>query len=277
MTRNSLSIEALEAGALILRRRVVRMVAKLRVGYLQQGLGAADLFAALYFGELNLDETDPDWSERDRFILSTAHNTAVLYAAMAERGLIPAEMLDGYTQDGSPLEVNASERLGSLVEATCGSLGQGLSVGVGMALGLRRKGLSSRVYVVLGDGELQEGQVWEAALSAGGHALDNLCMIIDRNFMQVEGHTDKVVRMDPLADKFAAFGWNALEIDGNSMAQIVGALDAARDFKGKPTLIVANTLPGAGVAFLEGQLAHVARITSEDAQRALDILEGAAA
>ena len=146
-----------------------------------------------------------------------------------------------------------------------------------MALGLRRKGLASRVYIVLGDGELQEGQVWEAALSAGGHELDNLCMIIDRNFMQVEGHTDKVVRMDPLADKFAAFGWNALEIDGNSMPQIVGALDAARDFKGKPTLIVANTLPGAGVGFLEGQLAHVARITPDDAQRALDILEGAAA
>jgi transketolase len=253
------------------------MIEKLRVGYLQQGLGAADIFAALYFGELRLREDDPDWPARDRCILSTAHNTALLYATFAERGLIAPELLDHYTEDGSPLEVNASERLGSLVEATCGSLGQGLSVAVGMALSLRRKGLPSRVYVILGDGELQEGQVWEAALSAGGHALGNLTMIIDRNDMQVEGHTDKVVRMDPVGAKFSAFGWNAMEIDGNSMAAIVGALDQARDTPDKPTLIVAHTLAGAGVPFLEGQLRHVARITPDEARRAIDVLDGAAA
>jgi transketolase len=277
MTRNALTIEDLEARALTLRRRVVRMIEKLRVGYLQQGLGAADLFAGLYFGELRLREDDPDWPARDRCILSTAHNTAVFYATLVERGLLAPELLDHYTEDGSALEVNASERVGALVEATCGSLGQGLSVAVGMALSLRRKGLGSRVYVILGDGELQEGQVWEAALSAGGYGLDNLCMIIDRNCMQVEGHTDQVVRMDPIGDKFTAFGWNSLEIDGNRMAELMGALDAAREAKGKPTLIVANTLAGAGVPFLEGQLSHVARLTPEDAQRALDILDGAAA
>ena len=277
MTRNALTIEDLEARALTLRRRVVRMIEKLRVGYLQQGLGAADLFAGRYVGELRLREDDPDWPARDRCILSTAHNTAVFYATLVERGLLAPELLDHYTEDGSALEVNASERVGALVEATCGSLGQGLSVAVGMALSLRRKGLGSRVYVILGDGELQEGQVWEAALSAGGYGLDNLCMIIDRNCMQVEGHTDQVVRMDPIGDKFTAFGWNSLEIDGNRMAELMGALDAAREAKGKPTLIVANTLAGAGVPFLEGQLSHVARLTPEDAQRALDILDGAAA
>jgi transketolase len=276
MRHNRYSLAELTARATALRRHVVRMVARLKIGYLQQGLGAADLFAALYFSELQLSDTDPAWAERDRFILSTAHNTAVFYATMVERGLIPVSALDDYTQDGSPYEVNASERVGPLVEATCGSLGQGLSVAVGMALSLRRKGSRARVYVVLGDGELQEGQVWEAALSAGGFGLDNLCMIIDRNFMQVEGHTDKVVTMDPIGAKFEAFGWASEEIDGNDMSAIVSALDTARATSGRPYLIVARTVAGAGVDFLEGRLSHLARITPEDADRALARLEGAA-
>ena len=144
MRLNHYSLAELEARATALRRHVVRMVARLKIGYLQQGLGAADLFAALYFSELQLSETDPAWAERDRFILSTAHHTAVFYATMAERGLIPMTALDDYTVDGSPYEVNASERVGPLVEATCGSLGQGLSVAVGMALALRRKGSRAR-------------------------------------------------------------------------------------------------------------------------------------
>ena len=276
MMRNTYSVPELQARAHILRRHVVRMVEKVRMGYLLQGLGAADIFAALWFGELRLREDEPGWPGRDRCILSTAHNTALLYATFVERGLLPAEMLEHYTQDGSPLEVNASERVGPLVEATCGSLGQGLSVAVGMALSLRRRGLESRVYVILGDGELQEGQVWEAALSAGSFGLDNLCMIVDRNRMQVEGHTDKVAKMDPVADKFAAFGWHAMEIDGNSMPALMAAFDDARNTKGKPTLIVANTLTGKGVAFLEGQRSHVARLTKEDAGKALAILAAAA-
>lgn len=277
MSRNSLSVADLEERALTLRRRVVQMIEKIRVGYLQQGLGAADIFAALYFGELSLREDDPDWPARDRCILSTAHNTALLYATFAERGLMAPALLDDYTKDGSPLEVNASERVGSLVEATCGSLGQGLSVAVGMALSLRRQGLPSRVYVILGDGELQEGQVWEAALSAGSHRLGNLCMIIDRNSMQVEGHTDKVVRMDPIDAKFAAFGWNAPDINGNCMAALVEALNQAREILDRPTVIVAHTVAGAGVPFLEGQLRHVAGITPDEAERAMLALNGAAA
>lgn len=270
--RNAYSVEELEGKALILRRQVVRLVEKVRMGYLLQGLGAADLFATLYFGELNLNEDDANWPDRDRLILSTAHNTAVFYATLVERGLLPRAMLDDYTADGSPLEVNASERVGPLIEATCGSLGQGLSVAVGMALSARRRGSAARVYVILGDGELQEGQVWEAALSAGSFGLDNLCMIIDRNDMQVEGTTDKVVKLEPVDAKFAAFGWHALSIDGNSVKALVAAFDDARATKGKPTLIVANTLTGKGVGFLEGQKAHVARLKSEDAVRAMAIL-----
>lgn len=269
-TRN---IAVLENHAAKLRRHVLRMIEQVRVGYLLQGLGAADIFAALYFSELRLDPDDPDWTGRDRCLLSTAHNTAILYATFAERGLISKDSLKTYTQDGSVLEVNASERVGALVEATCGSLGQGLSVGLGMALSLKRRAMANRIYVILGDGELQEGQVWEAALSAGGFGLDNLCMIIDRNYLQVEGHTDKVVVMDPITTKFESFGWHALEIDGNDMASVMDALDEARETKGRPTVIVARTVPGAGIPSLAGQMAHVAYLSPESAAEALASLE----
>jgi len=265
-------IAVLEDRARRLRIRVIRILQKIKVGYLLQGLGAADIFAALYFSEMRIDVSNPNWSERDRCILSTAHNTAVLYSTFAECGLIPDSALETYTQDGSPLEVNASERMGALVEATCGSLGQGLSVGIGMALSLRRRGSQARVYVILGDGELQEGQVWEAALSAASLGLDNLCLIIDRNYMQVEGHTDRVVRMDPIGRKFEAFGWNVVDINGNAMGEVVDALAAARGASGAPTAIVALTKPGAGVPMLEGQLAHVAFLKPEDGVRALEFL-----
>ncbi len=152
-------LTALKKIARELRRQVVRLVAPTGQGYVQQGLGAADIFTALFFSELRLDPADPAWSDRDRFLLSTAHNTAIFYATLAARGCIPASMLETYCHDGSPLEINASERMGPVVEATCGSLGQGLSVGVGMALAARRQGRPSRVHVVLGDGEMQEGQV----------------------------------------------------------------------------------------------------------------------
>ncbi|MBP0114391.1 transketolase [Bradyrhizobium vignae] len=249
------------------------MIARIRVGYLLQGLGAADIFAALYFDEMQHSPADPDWEGRDRLLLSAAHNTALLYATFAEAGAIPLDALETYTRDGSALEVNASERMGTLVEATCGSLGQGLSVAVGMALSLRRRQSASRVYVVLGDGELQEGQVWEAALCASGFGLDNLCLIVDRNYMQVDGHTDKVRVMDPIDEKFAAFGWKAVVLDGNNMGALVSAFDLARTTTGQPTVIVANTTPGAGVEFLAGQLAHVAYINADEAARALEVLE----
>lgn len=274
--RSQPPVAVLERHAQRLRSQVVRMVAKVGIGYLQQGLGAADIFAALYLGELRVDEADPSWQDRDRLVLSTAHNTAIFYASMAERGLIPMAALDSYTVDGSPFEVNASERVGSLVEATCGSLGQGLSVAIGMALSLRRQARPSRVYVILGDGELQEGQVWEAAMSAAGFALDNLCVVVDRNYLQVEGHTDKVMPMEPVAAKWAAFGWKALEIDGNCMTEVIQALNEARQTPGQPTCIIARTVPGKGVPFLEHRMAHMAAISASDAGRALDMIGGVA-
>lgn len=257
-----------------LRRQVIRMVAPTGQGYVQQGLGAADLFTALYFAEMRLDPQAPTWPERDRFLLSTAHNTAIFYATLAARGLIDPGLLPTYCKDGSALEINASERVGPMVEATCGSLGQGLSVGVGMALAARRRGLPSRVYVVLGDGELQEGQVWEAALAAGSYALGNLCLLIDYNAMQVEGHVDKVLAMEPVDAKWRAFNWHVESIDGNDMAAVLSALDRARAASDRPTCIIARTLAGKGAPSLEGVLGHTMKLPPEMASRALAELQG---
>lgn len=259
-----------------LRRQVIRMVAPTGQGYVQQGLGAADLFAALYFAELRLDPHDARWPARDRFLLSTAHNTAIFYATLAARGLIDVDLLPTYCQDGSALEINASERVGPVVEATCGSLGQGLSVGVGMALAARRHGRDSRVYVVLGDGELQEGQVWEAALAAGSFGLSNLCLLIDYNAMQVEGHVDQVLAMQPVAGKWQAFNWQVETIDGNDMQAVLGALDRARACTDRPSCIVAHTLAGKGAPSLEGVLGHTMKLPPDMAARAMAELDAGA-
>lgn len=267
--------EAIARHARALRRHVVRMVGALGQGYVQQGLGAADLFATLFFGVMRMRRAEPGWPERDRFLLSTAHNSALFHAALAERGCIERERLDSYCVDGSTLEVNVSERLGPLVEATFGSLGQGPSVGLGMALAGRRRGAPYRVYVVLGDGEMQEGQVWEAAMAAGSLGVSNLCVVVDLNEMQVEGHTDRVLRQEPVAGKWAAFGWNVIEADGHEIPALLGALDAAQRCADRPSVILARTLVGKGVGFLEGQFGHNMKLSPQDAQAALRELDEA--
>lgn len=277
MTRDHYSMAELGQIANAVRRQVVKMVARIGFGYLQQGLGTAEILVSLYFSELRLDENDPAWSERDRCILSAAHNTAGFYAVLAERGLIPRDDLSTYMGDGSPYEVNASERVGPLVEATCGSLGQGLSVGMGMALAARRRQRDSRIYVILGDGELQEGQVWEAALSAGSFGLSNLCVVVDRNCMQVEGHSDSVLHMEPIAAKWEAFGWQVLDLDGHDFPTLLAAFDAARAERSKPTIIIARTTPGKGVPYVEGRYSHFVEFAQSDAEAALAHLEGEAA
>jgi transketolase len=259
-----------------LRRQVVRLVAPTGQGYVQQGLGAADLFTAMFFAELRLDPADPAWPDRDRFLLSTAHNTAIFYATLAARGCLPEAMLSSYCKDGSPLEINASERIGPLIEATCGSLGQGLSVAVGMALALRHQQRDGRVHVILGDGEMQEGQVWEAALIAGARKLSNLCLTLDYNRMQVGGHVDGVVGLEPVAGKWQSFGFRVETIDGNDMDAVVGALARARRHAEAPTCIIADTLVGKGAPSLEGILGHNMKLPAELASRALAELSGPA-
>lgn len=256
-----------------LRRDVIEMIMPIGQGYVQQGLGAADIFASLYFAEMRLDPNDPRWIDRDRFILSTAHNSGIFYATLARRNLIDRALLETYCKDGSPLEINTSERLGPVIEGSFGSLGQGLSVAVGQACSARRRGSPARVYVVLGDGEMQEGQVWEAAMAAANFRLGNLCLIVDLNNIQVEGHTDRVMRMDPVAAKWAAFGWQVLECDGNDHEALLAAFASARAVSDRPTCIVATTLVGKGSPLLEGILAHNIKLDRHTGERVLVELE----
>ena len=267
------NLEKLEKTAAKLRLHVVNMVAPSGQGYVQQGLGAADLFASLYFAEATLDPANPDWPDRDRIFLTTAHNTAILYATLAERGYFATDRLDAYVADGSPLEINASERMGAVVEATCGSLGQGLSVAVGSAVAAKRQNRASRVYAILGDGEMQEGNVWEAAMFAGSAGIDNLCLIADCNFVQCEGPMNRVMSLDPLMNKMESFGFACQEVDGNDIGALLGAYDIARTATGKPSFIKANTVMVNGVASLEGLMFHQLRFPPEVAESARAELE----
>jgi transketolase len=263
---------SLKAWAKSIRLNVVRMVARNGQGYIQQGLGAADLFTYLYFSEASMDINDPTWEERDRIFLSTAHNSAVFHATLAERGFLENAELETYTKDGSKLEINVSERLGSLVEATCGSLGQGLSVAVGVAQSAKRQNRNFRSYVILGDGELQEGQVWEAAMYAASNRLDNICLIVDLNHLQVEGNTQNVMIMDPIDDKFRAFGWEVFSVDGHDFNALGDAFKKARYTSHKPTVILAQTIVGKGVPFLEKKMSHNMVFPADVAAQCLSIL-----
>ena len=271
--RNSFDEMELKASAKSIRQNIVRMVSRNGQGYLQQGLGAADLFTYLYFAEVSLDIHNPAWEERDRVFLSTAHNSALFHAVLAERGFFEHSRLETYTKDGSELEINVSERLGSVVEATCGSLGQALSVAVGVAQAAKRQNRTFRSYVILGDGELQEGQVWEAAMYAASNSLDNLCLIVDLNQLQVEGHTQEVMVMDPIDKKFQAFGWAVKNVDGHDFGALSAAFNQARSNRNVPTVILAHTIVGKGIPFLENQMSHNMVLPADVAEQCLKALE----
>ena len=270
---NSFDEMELMASAKSIRQNIVRMVARNGQGYLQQGLGATDLFTYLYFAEALLDIHNPAWEERDRIFLSTAHNSALFHAVLAERGFFEHSRLETYTKDGSELEINVSERLGSVVEATCGSLGQALSVAVGVAQAAKRQNRTFRSYVILGDGELQEGQVWEAAMYAASNSLDNLCLIVDLNQLQVEGHTQEVMVMDPIDKKFQAFGWAVKNVDGHDFGALSAAFNQARSNRNVPTVILAHTIVGKGIPFLENQMSHNMVLPADVAEQCLKALE----
>ncbi|MCY4259812.1 MAG: transketolase [Rhodobacteraceae bacterium] len=274
MKRNLCELEEI---ATRLRLRVLEMVAATGQGYVQQGLGAADIFTALYFAEARHRPEDPSWPDRDRVFLTTAHNTAIFYAALAECGYFDIKKLETYVQDGSTLEINSSERMGPFVEATCGSLGQGLSVAVGTSAAVRRQGRLTRCYVIMGDGEMQEGQVWEALMSAAAWGLDNLCVILDFNEMQCEGHMDRVMTLRPVCEKLEGFGFATHDIDGNDLGVLLNTFDAARETRGRPTFIKARTLVGKGVKALEGLMAHQLMFPPELAEKAMAEIRGTVA
>lgn len=249
---------ALKERATNLRRHMLTMARGQGAGYIGQGLGMADLLAALYFYELRYDPENVTWAERDRFLLSTGHYSIVLWAALAEAGIIPVEELVTYGADDSRLEMSTLDTtLG--VELIGGSLGHGLGQAVGQALGLRYQNSVARVFVELSDGEMQEGSTWEAAMSASHFGLDRLVALVDCNGIQADGPV--VLDMEPVAEKWRAFGWEVMEIDGNDMSAIVGALMLGRAERGRPKAIILRTLPGKGVSRIESsEKSHFFRV-----------------
>lgn len=264
--------EDLAAG---LRVDVIKEIFKAGSGHPGGSLSSADIMMALYFKEMNIDPENPNMPERDKFVLSKGHAAPILYAVLANKGFFPKEELDSLRKLGSTLQGHPNMHKVPGVEMSTGSLGQGFSVSVGMALANKMDKNPGRVYVLLGDGELQEGIVWEAAMAAAHYGLSNMCAIVDNNGLQIDGNNDDVMRVQPIDEKFKAFGWNVQVIDGHDFDQIFQALENARAEKEKPSVIVAKTVKGKGVSFMEDKAGwHGKAPSEEEAQKAVAELGG---
>lgn len=245
------TLAQLQDKANVLRKDVIEMLTNAGSGHPAGALGMADIFAALYFVVLHHDPKKPLWEERDRLVVSNGHICPVQYAAMAESGYFPKSELKTLRDIGSRLQGHPSRTHLAGIEVSTGSLGQGISQAVGMALAAKMDGKMHRVYCVTGDGEHQEGQVWEAAMFAGANRLRNLTVIIDRNNIQTDGFTEDVMPIDPLKEKYEAFGWYVIEIDGHNIEEFVDACEKAKAIFENPTVIIAHTIPGKGVDFMQ--------------------------
>ncbi len=249
----------------ISKNELAKVACKVRMGIIEGtfnaksghpggSLSIAEILTYLYFNEMNIDPQSPDMESRDRFVLSKGHAAPALYSVMAQRGYFPVDELKTLRKVDSRLQGHPSMRYLPGIDISSGSLGQGISAACGMALGAKLKNADFRVYSILGDGEIEEGQVWEAAMYAAAKKLDNLVAIVDNNNLQIDGTVEEVNSPYPIPEKFAAFGWNVIEIDGHSFDDIANALDNARACKGKPTAIIATTVKGKGVSFMENQV-----------------------
>lgn len=258
-----------------IRIDVIRAVHAAGSGHPGGSLSAADIITALYFGEMRIDPKNPKWEERDRFVLSKGHAAPAQYAALGERGFFPVEDMMTLRKLGSPFQGHANMHYVPGIEMSTGSLGQGFSASVGMALAGKIDRSSSRVYVLLGDGELEEGIVWEAAMAANHYKLNNLTAIVDWNGLQIDGKNDDVMRVAPIDEKFASFGWKTIMIDGHDFDQIFDALDQAKEETERPTAIIAKTVKGKGVSFMENQVGwHGKAPSDEQAEEAIRELGG---
>ena len=270
-----MEFEKLEDAAKNIRVSVIKSVYAAGSGHPGGSLSAADIVTALYFGEMNIDPKDPKMEGRDKFILSKGHAGPLQYAALAEKGFFPKDELLSLRKLGSRLQGHPDFKKLPGIEMSTGSLGQGFAASVGMAAANKLDKKDGRIYVLLGDGELQEGIVWEAAMSAAHYKLDNLVAVIDWNGLQIDGENDNVMAVKPVDEKFRSFGWNAIMIDGHDFKQITEALAAARNCKGKPTAIVAKTYKGRGVSFMENNAGwHGKAPNEEEAKRAVSELGG---
>jgi transketolase len=239
-----------------MRQKIVRMVKAGGAGHAGGALSCTDIMAALYFSILRVDAKDPFWPQRDRMVLSAGHKCMALYAALAQKGFIEERLLDTYGSLDSKLAGHPVMQKVPGVEANTGALGHGLAIAGGMAMGLRRSGLDAKVYVIMGDGELAEGSNWEAAAAASHHGLDNLLVFVDRNRLQISGETVRVMSYEPLADRWASFGWSVREIDGHDFDQIVSNARVMPFCPGKPSVIIANTIKSKGLSFAEGRVEY---------------------
>ncbi len=269
---------ALRKTACRIRMGVIEGTYQAKSGHPGGSLSAADLFAYLYFRELNVRPEDPQWAGRDRFVLSKGHCAPGLYAALAWRGFFPVEELKTLRHIGSRLQGHPNMNLTPGVDMSTGSLGQGVSTACGMALGLKKQGGTQRVYALLGDGEIEEGQVWEAAMFAAHYKLDNLCLIVDNNNLQIDGAVSEVMSPYPIGEKYAAFGFFVQEIDGHDFNAMEAAFAAARQQKDLPSVIVMKTVKGRGVSFMENQVSwHGKGPNEEEYHQAMDELTAALA
>ncbi|MEM2094424.1 MAG: transketolase [Candidatus Bathyarchaeia archaeon] len=272
--RRGLSIEELNAKARMFRRQILEITFAAGSGHPGGSLSSIDIITALYYNVLRVDPKNPNWPDRDRFVLSKGHVCPALYVVLADLGFFPKEALMTLRKLGSILQGHPDMHKTPGVEMSTGSLGQGLSVSCGMALAARLDGKSYRVYCLMGDGEIQEGNIWEGAMLAAHKKLDNLTAILDRNRLQIDGNTEQVMSLEPLYDKWRAFGWNVLEIDGHDMYQILDALDLAKRTKNRPTIIIANTIKGKGVSFMENQVGYHGRaLTKDEMTKAMEELK----
>jgi transketolase len=263
-------IDDLQEKARQIRIRTLKMLTNAGSGHTGGSLSAVEVITALYFYKLRHRPQDPAWRERDRFILSKGHAAPALYATLALAGYFPEEELKTLRQIGSRLQGHPDMRLVPGIDFSTGSLGQGLSVANGMALAARLDGLNARIYALLGDGEIQEGQVWEAAMSASHYRLSNLCAILDFNRLQIDGAVLEVMCIAPVAEKWSSFGWEVMEVDGHDLSRILPALDRCEQIKDRPSLIIAHTIKGKGVSFMENQVRyHGIAPTQEELGRAL--------
>ena len=259
-----------------IRKDIVTMIHGSKSGHPGGSLSAVEILTALYFDEMNIDPQNPKKEDRDRFVLSKGHAAPVLYATLAERGYFDKKELLSLRKVGAMLQGHPDMKGTPGVEISTGSLGQGFSVACGMAMASKLDNAPWRVYALLGDGEVQEGLIWEAAMSAAHYKLDNMVAFLDYNGLQIDGEVEKVMNIGPIVDKFKSFGWNVIEIDGHDFDQIFAALDMAKETVGKPTMIVAKTVKGKGVSFMENNAGwHGNAPSDNDLEIALAELGGA--
>ena len=258
-----------------MRIDIINMLEESKSGHPGGSLSACEILSALYFKEMNIDPKNPSWEDRDRFVLSKGHGSPVLYAALAQRGYFPKEELMKLRKIDSMLQGHPDMKGTPGVDMTTGSLGQGLAAANGMALAGKIDNKDYRVYVLVGDGEVQEGIIWETAMAAAHYKLDNLTVFLDHNGLQIDGTNEEVMNIEPIGEKFKSFGWHVINIDGHSFDEIFKAIDEAKNTKGKPTFIVAKTIKGKGVSFMEDQAGwHGKAPSEEEAKKAIDELGG---